>query len=161
MRSLTPVEAAVAVAVFGSVLATALPAFVQNLHASRLVEPIDGLNRIATRATTLAAARPAQVAYPESVALTPEQVPQGERVSDAPGTWDHPTWRELGFSITVPHSYSFGFESQNAIGESHFRAVAHGDLDGDGNLSTFEISGRARDGTPPSVTPLEMTREVE
>lgn len=161
MRSLTPVEAAVAVAIAGSVLATALPAFVRNLHASRLVEPIDGLNRIATRATALAATRPAQAAYPESVGLTPEAVPQGERVTDPPGTWDHPTWRELDFAITVPHSFSFAFESENGTPEARFRAYAHGDLDGDGNRSTFEIRGRARDGASPTVMPLEMTREVE
>ncbi|HMR79722.1 MAG TPA: hypothetical protein PKD61_31660, partial [Polyangiaceae bacterium] len=55
MRSLSPVEAAAIVAVLGSVLATALPSFVRNLQASRMVEPIDGLSRIASRATALAA----------------------------------------------------------------------------------------------------------
>ncbi len=161
MRSLTPVEAAVAVAILASVVATALPAFVRNLHASRLVEPIDGLNRVATRATALAAGRPTEAAYPPSAPLTPAQVPEGERVTDPPGTWDHPTWRELELSFTVPHSYSFAFESQNTPAEAHFTASAHGDLDGDGLLSTFEISGHARAGADPVTTPMEMVREIE
>lgn len=161
MRSLTPVEAAIFVAVAGSLLATALPAFVRNLHASRMVEPIDGLNRIATRATALAAGRAAHAAYPASVGLTPESVPRGERVTDPPGTWEHPSWRELEFSWSVPHSYSFAFESDNAPGFATFSARAHGDLDGDGITSTFELSGESRDGSQPVVGPMEVTREVE
>jgi hypothetical protein len=161
MRSLTPLEAAVAVAALGSLLATALPAFVRNLHASRMVEPIDGLNRIATRATALAAGRAAHAAYPESVPLTPETVPRGERVTDPPGTWSHRTWLELGFEWTVPHSYSFVFDSKNAPGRAVFSARAHGDLDGDGNLSTFELSGESVDGAEPHVGSMEISREVE
>jgi hypothetical protein len=161
VRPLTPVEAAAAFAVIGSLVATALPSFARNLHASRLVEPIDGLNKIATRATALAAGRPAAEAYPESVGLTPPEVPRGVRVTDPPGTWDKPTWRELEFSFTEPHCYSFSFESHDAPGKATFHAVAHGDLDGDGVLSTFEISGSSKDGSDPTVSPLEMHREIE
>jgi hypothetical protein len=39
--------------------------------------------------------------------------------------------------------------------------VAHGDLDGDGSLSTFEISGECREGSEPVVFTLMMSREVE
>lgn len=161
MRSFTPVEAAVALAVSGSVAATAIPAFVHNLHASRLVEPLDGLNHIAARATQLAASQPAEFAYPESVPLTPPQVPRGERVTDPPGTWNHRTWRLLEFEWTVPHSFSFAFESKNAKGQAVFLARANGDLDGDGILSQFEISGQSKDGAEPTTSPLVIHREVE
>jgi hypothetical protein len=161
VRALTPVEAAVAVAVVGSVLATALPAFVRNLHASELVEPIDGLNRIATRATALAAARPIANAYPESVGPTPAEVPGGTRALDPPGTWDHPTWRSLDFAWTVPHAFSFSFDSQNTSDRSSFTTIAHGDLDGDGSLSTFQISGAVAAAGEPQIGPLEISREIE
>jgi hypothetical protein len=161
VRALTPVEAAVAVAVLGSVLATALPAFIRNLHASELVEPIDGLGRIATRATALAASHPTELAYPDSVPLTPADVPAGTRVQDPPGTWDHPTWRLLDFSFSVPHSFSFEFDSKNAPDVSVFLAKAHGDLDGDGSLSSFEISGETRTGGEPTIGQLDMYREIE
>lgn len=161
MRTLTPVEAALALAIGASVLASAIPAFLRNLHASRLVEPIDGLNHIAMRATQLAASKPAEFAYPESVPLTPAQVPRGERVTDPPGTWNHRSWRLLEFEWTVPHSFSFGFESKNAKGHSAFLARAHGDLDGDGILSTFEIGGETRDGAEPTTSALVIRREVE
>ena len=145
----------------GSVLASALPVFVRNLHASRLAEPIDGLGRIAARATMLAASRPAADAYPDTVNLTPSQVPRGQRVLDPPGTWDHPTWRSLDFAWAVPHSFSFAFESHSSQGLAVFRARAHGDLDGDGLHSTFEISGESRDGAQPVVYPMQMHREIE
>ena len=161
MRSLTPVEAAIAVAIAGSVFATCLPSFLENLHASRMVEPIDGLEHIATRATALAAGQPAAAAYPETVGLTPAQVPVGERVEDPKGTWDHPTWRRLEFAWTVPHSYSFSFESRNHEGHAVFHARAHGDLDGDGVLSTFSIAGESKDGAEPKTFPMEIEREVE
>ncbi|MBX3129549.1 MAG: hypothetical protein KF718_22715 [Polyangiaceae bacterium] len=161
MRTLSPIEAALAVAIAASVLATALPAFVRNLHASRLVEPVDGLNRIATRATVLAVGRPPSAAYPPSAPLTPAEVPKGQRVTDPPGTWSHPTWQELGFFIDVPHSFSFLFESEGGESGSRFTARAHGDLDGDGLWSTFEISGQSEPGKPPVVQPMEIDREVE
>ncbi|MCC6901931.1 MAG: hypothetical protein IT377_23370 [Polyangiaceae bacterium] len=161
MRTITPLEAAVAVAVAGAVLATALPAFVRNLHASKLVEPIDGLNRIASRASALAAGRPVASAYPESVGLTPPQIPAGVRVMDPPGTWDHPTWRALEFGFTVPHSFSFTFESGGSDAHAAFRSVARGDLDGDGSTSEFSVSGQFPAGGLPTITPLEIHREVE
>lgn len=161
MRSLSPVEAAVAVAIAGAVLASGLPAFFGNLHASRLVEPIDGLNRIATRATALAAGVPAAAAYPETVGLTPANVPAGEATTDAVGTWDHATWRKLDFEWSVPHYFSFAFESRNAVGKAVFHARAHGDLDGDGVWSTFAIAGESIDGAEPTTTAIDIHREVE
>ncbi len=133
----------------------------RNLHASRLVEPIDGLTHIAAKAAALAASEPAETAYPDSVGLTPEQVPRGGSVTDPPGTWDNPTWRLLDVSYATAHSYSFAFESRNAPGKATYRAVAHGDLDGDGLLSTFEISGESSDGSEPVTRPMESRREIE
>jgi hypothetical protein len=161
VRLLGPLEAASGIAILGSLLAIGVPTFVRNLHASRLVEPVDGLSRIGARATALAAAEPAASAYPDSVGLTPDHVPRGAPVTDPPGTWEHATWRLLDFSFAVPHSYSFAFESHDAPGHATFRAVAHGDLDGDGLLSTFEISGESKDGAEPVLLPMESRREVE
>lgn len=161
MRPFSPLEAASGISILGSVLAVAVPAFVKNLHASRMAEPVEGLQQIAARATALAAAEPAESAYPDSVGLTPEHVARGIPMLDPPGTWEQATWRRLDFSFAVPHSYSFAFESANAPGRATFRAVAHGDLDGDGLLSTFEVSGESRDGAEPTVSPLESHREVE
>ena len=111
MRPLTPVEAVLIAAVGGSVVCATMPAFVRNLRASRLSEPIDGLHRLATRASALAAGRPTALAYPPSVGMTPNRVPAGINLADAEGTWDHPTWRLLDFSFATPHAFAFAFES--------------------------------------------------
>jgi hypothetical protein len=160
VRSLTPVEAAFCVALCGSVLAVGVPAFVRDLHASRLVEPIDGLNRIAAAAAARAA-RGGASRYPESAPRTPREVPSGAPARDPPGTWDHPTWVSLGLSFSRPHSYSFEFESERRGRRSRYTAVARGDLDGDGQLSEFSIRGEVVDGQPPVTFPMEMRREVE
>lgn len=161
MRVLTPVEAALAVAVGGSLLAAMLPAFLENLHASALVEPMTGLQRIAGRACALAAGRAVADAFPKTVELTPAKVPRGERVIDPPGTWSHPTWQELGFEPPSPHAFAFGFTSEHGATLATFRAYAQGDLDGDGSLSTFAIVGASPEGRAPFAQPLEMHREVE
>lgn len=161
MRPLAPIEAALAFSLLGSLLAVTVPAFVRNLHASRMSEALVGLEQISARATSLADVAPQSSAYPESVPLTPATIPRGTLVTDPPGTWDLPTWRLLGFSMELPHAYSFRFESENGSAISRFTVTAHGDLDGDGVLSTFETSGSVRPGQPPERGILEVHREIE
>lgn len=161
MRSFTPLQAAVAFAIGGSVLAVAIPTFLEHARTSRLAEPLEGLQRIAERANALAAGAPAELGYPDSAPLTPARVPQGQRVLDPPGTWDHPTWRRLGFSWDVEHSFSFEFERRYEQGRAMFVARAIGDLDGDGVQSRFEISGETRDDGEPVIYPIRMYRETE
>jgi hypothetical protein len=158
---MTPVQAAAAVAVLASLLAAGIPTFVNNLQASRLAEPMDGLGKLAARASVLAAVSPVEVAYPSSAPLTPQVVPQGTTVRDEPGTWSHPTWRTLDFGFDVPHRFSFEFTSQLGQETSTFVAIAQGDLDADGNQSRFSLAGEVRRGAEPSVGALEMVREIE
>ena len=161
MRALSPIEAAIAFALGGSVLAVAVPEFVRGLHASRLAEPVDGLKRIATSAVGLASSAGADATFPASVALTPAEVARGVRAEDPPGVWDHATWRALGFRFDHPHAFSFAFESSQGPAGAHFRATAHGDLDGDGVLSTFEIEGEADADGARIVPGMYIDREVE
>jgi hypothetical protein len=158
VRSLSPVEAALCIAVGGSVLAVGIPAFVRDLHSSRLVEPIDGLNRIAAAA---AARVERGERYPGSAPRTPHDVPSGAPALDPPGVWEHPTWVALGLSFAQPHSFSFSFESEKRGRRARYVASAEGDLDGDGQLSSFSIRGEAVDGQPSVTFPMEMRREVE
>lgn len=138
-----------------------IPTFLRNVHASRLAEPIEGLKRIAARATLRASGLPTENAYPESAPFTPTVTPRAELLLDAPGTWDAPTWRALDFAFDTPHAYSFAFESNNGADRSTFTARARGDLDGDGVTSSFSISGSLERGAEPQLQPLEINREVE
>ncbi|MBV9949144.1 MAG: hypothetical protein JOZ69_20010 [Myxococcales bacterium] len=162
-RRVAVVELAVGFSLVGSLLAVAVPTFVREVHASRLVEPADGLKRLGASAVAygqahrdLSPAPGAQATagaafFPASAALTPSQPPRGKCEVDPPGTWDGPTWTALAFRPAppdVPHCFAFAFDSAASPGLATFRAHAHADLDGDGIPSTFEVTGRAVSGDP-------------
>lgn len=151
-------QVAVGFAVIGSVLAVAVPAFVRDFHASRLAEPVSGLARIGKASVVFAEEHAGEL--PGPAPLTPAEVPRGVLMIEAPGTWDHPTWKALAFEPVAPgapHAFSFAYDRPEAA----FLAHAHGDLDGDGNLSTFELRGRT-DGRVVTLEPgLVVLSEVE
>jgi hypothetical protein len=164
-RGMTALEAAFAFSIVGSVLAVAIPTFVRDVHSSRFAEPVSGLAAIGEGAVAYAAPLAVDKAFPPSVALTPPHPPRGVLSPDPPGTWQSPTWlalhfpppRESGraFAEGQPHAFAFGFDSALSRTKSGFVAHAHGDLDGDGVSSTFEIRGHDIAGDPagPSVEP--------
>ena len=160
MRRFSPVEIAIGIALAGSLAAVAIPAFVRELHASRFVEPTDGLARIGAAALAYA---DENGRFPDSAPLTPASPPRGERTADPPGTWESPTWQALGFQPVaegVPHAYAFSFDAPRPA--EGFVAQARGDLDGDGLLSTFEIRGLLRPGEKAAVVPgMYVEAELE
>jgi type II secretory pathway pseudopilin PulG len=165
-RGMTAVEIAITFAIVGSLLAVAVPAFVRELHASKFVEAVDGINAIAASATAYARAHDVAHAYPPGAPLTPSHVPQGKREVDPPQTWDNPTWKTLAFRATpegIPHAFSFAFDSATSPARSTFVAHAHGDLDGDTVTSTFEVRGHDATGEPePVIEPgMVVSSEVE
>jgi hypothetical protein len=151
VRRFTPVELAIAIALGGSLLAVAIPTFVREVHASRFVEPVDGLQRIGASAIAYAHTHPIAQGFPPSVPMTPSRPPRGHCEADPPGAWDQVTWSALAFQPAppgTPHCFAFGFDSTMSPTKAAFRADSHGDLDGDGILSTFEITGRYVEGDP-------------
>jgi hypothetical protein len=82
-------------------------------------------------------------------------------VTDPAGTWDHLTWATLGFSLNGSHYFSFAFDSAPGDTRSSFVARAHGDLDGDGERSTFEVSGECDGAGARAIPGLYVDREIE
>src|SRR3954469_15724841 len=173
-RSWSALELSAAFAVGGSLLAVAVPAFFRNLSASKLSEPIEGLDRMVSSAVSYASRHPQEISFPPSAPLTPAEVPRGVRVVDPPEIWKHLTWRSLRFGYCpedergvpacVPHAFSFKFDSalDPATQVMRFTATAHGDLDGDGMVSTFQVRGERAPGQPARVLPgMFIDREVE
>jgi len=160
MRRFTPVEIAIGVALVGSLLAVAIPTFGREIHASRLVEPTDGLARIGTNAVAWA---DANNRFPDSAPQTPAVPPRGKKEADPPGTWDTPTWKALEFRPGpegAPHAYAFSFDAPKPT--EAFVARARGDLDGDGLFSTFEIRGAIAPGEKAKVVPgMYVESELE
>lgn len=177
MRPLSALEFAAAFAIGGSLLAVSVPAFFRNLSASKLSEPIEGLDRMVSGAMAYAARHPQEISFPPSAPLTPAEVPRGVRVVDAPDAWWHLTWLALDFGFDpcaakpapcttprIPHAFSFKFDSEldPATQVMRFAATAHGDLDGDGVLSTFEVRGERVPGQAARVLAgMFIDREVE
>ena len=174
MRSFTPLEAAVGVALVGSVLAVAVPTFVRNMSSSRLVEATNGLKRIGEHAISGASGKACANAFPAAAPLTPEAVPRGKAAVDPePDPWQHPTWRALDFRASPPgvaHSFSFQFDRNDASDSRRpafgasvdgFVAHAHGDLDGDGTTSTFEIRGKCEHDVASIVPGMYVEAELE
>ncbi len=157
-------ELAAAIAVGGSVLVVAVPSFVENLSFSKLDEPVDGLDRLVTNAIAYAEGRPQALSFPPSAPLTPSEVPRGEAALDPPEAWEHLTWRALDFRFDRPHYFAFKFDSalDPETGVMRFVATAHGDLDGDGVLSTFQVRGERVPGQAARVLPgMYVDRQVE
>jgi hypothetical protein len=164
-RGLAAIEAALGFAIFGSVLAVAVPAFVRDVRSSRFAEPTEGLAALSESAVAYAASRPVGQAFPASAPLTPVHPPRGILAADPFGTWETPTWQALGFppprssgrafAEGQPHAFSFAFDITLSPARSSFVAHAHGDLDGNGVTSTFEIRGHDVEGDPagPAVEP--------
>ena len=151
LGSFTPVQLASGFALAGSILAIAIPATVRELRISPFSEPTQGLEGIVAGALSYAKGRPIQEAFPPSVGMTPPSPPRGDLEFDPPGTWEHPTWQSLNFRPCpedCPHAFAFVFESTLGENESRFTARAHGDLDGDGVMSTFEVRGSVKAGDP-------------
>jgi type IV pilus assembly protein PilA len=166
-RRFSLLELAIGLALVGSLLAIVMPSFAREIHASRTVEPVDGLHRIGAAAVAYAHDHAVAEAFPRTASLTPPAVPRGKCEADPPALWDQPTWRALDFTpapVGSPHCFAFSFDSSLSAARSAFRAQAHGDLDGDGVASTFEITGHdvAGDPTGPAVDPgMYIDSEIE
>lgn len=156
-RRLTFRQGAIAWAVLGSLLATCVPPFVRELHASPLHEVEEALPRLGELVLAYYARTGT---LPASVALTPLTPTRGVPRIDPPGTWDHPTWAALGFkpaADNTPHLYSFSFDNQ---GQS-FVIEARGDLDGDGATSRFAVRGTIDNGTARLDEGMIVENELE
>jgi hypothetical protein len=162
MRSMSPVQIALLISVGATVAASSLPTFLRELQGSRFVEATDGIVAISESAVAYANGRELAASFPSSAPLTPPEVPHGVAVVDPPGTWEHPTWKVLGFSKQHAHRFSFAFDVANDPARVWFTARAHGDLNGDGITSAFELDGERRPGQPAVVLPeMHVHREIE
>jgi hypothetical protein len=69
--------------------------------------------------------------------------------------WSDPAWVALGFQTWDQQHYSYAYESS----ASGFVARAYGDLDCDGQYSTFELSGNVSNGVV-TLDPMKITYET-
>ena len=92
--------------------------------------------------------------------LTPAEVPRGAPVTDPPESWAHPTFSAAHFAIEEPHWYAYQLEVPTDA-TAPMRALAHGDLDGDGVTSTFERRARKGVNGYEVLPELRVVAELE
>jgi prepilin-type N-terminal cleavage/methylation domain-containing protein len=87
-----------------------------------------------------------------SVPPDPRDV-RGQRYQSEMADWDVSPWRELHFSIPQPQCYAYSFDSSGTGVQATASAIAHGDLDGDGSISTYELNVGPDDKLVARVSP--------
>lgn len=158
----TPLEqpvkySTIAAAILGvAVAATAAWGVPQLLRRQHEVEAIRQLARLA-RTASVHYVKPRPDESGNRMAC---QFPQGEvrttpaasccdpRVSDGHGLcdpgkieWNRTLWNTLRFQMDEAQPYVFAYEAHGTLGEATFTLSAYGDLDCDGQVSTFRFVG--------------------
>jgi len=74
---------------------------------------------------------------PASAPRVPKTTPKGEAYQSASSDWEQGGWKAVRFSLDMPQRYAY--EIVTAKNKKSCKVIAHGDLDGNGRESTFEL----------------------
>jgi type IV pilus assembly protein PilA len=97
---------------------------------------------------------------PSSVSMV-----RGMKYQSAPEEWQVDRARSagfacLGFSMDMPQYFQYSY-TVSKTNPDEFMAVAHGDLNGDGTVSTFRVRGVVKDGVLEIAPNIEETSPEE
>jgi prepilin-type N-terminal cleavage/methylation domain-containing protein len=148
----TLIELMISIAIIGLLSAAAIPTMVKYIARAKTGEARTFIQKIYVGAriyyleerTKAGQIEPTPKQFPVTEPLTPAATCcalGGAKCAPRAAYWKTPTWQGLGFSVDDPHYYQYGFTSSGVSLASKFTADAIGDLDCDGKLSTYSMSG--------------------
>ena len=153
-RGFTLIELMIVVAMIGILASVAIPSFIRYIRKTKTAEAVYHIRRIyeGGRAYLLEEnAHRGSIGtwnkqFPEPEAITPAATccnRPGDKCIPVEADWQTNTWQSLQFGVSDPHYFRYEFASTGSGGgnTSSFTARALGDLDCDGQLSTFEMIG--------------------
>ena len=146
----------------GVLAAVAIPAFTKYTRRSKTTEAIFALDKMKTGARqyyvtdhwdTNGNLMPKE--FPNVSNWTPSKPCCGKKCRTLSTTWDKAGWNKLHFAMNEPHYYQYKFISSGTGSSAKYTAMARGDLDCDGEYSTFEIRGSVdSQGSVKTVGPI-------
>lgn len=158
VRGFTLVELMIVVVILGILAAIAIPAFVRYVKRSKTTEAIVNVSMIYQGEMSYhqsAAERLSEASF-VSAAANPSTAPSTAKYTPIVGSWNAAGWREIGFSLNIPHYFQYSAEGTSLA----FTATAQGDLDGDSARSTFSRAGTVVNGEVQG-SPVQITEELE
>ncbi|GMV39118.1 MAG: hypothetical protein AMXMBFR64_08340 [Myxococcales bacterium] len=159
-RGFTLIELMIVVAILAILAVVAVPAFIKYMRRAKTAEAIDELDKIYKGAAHYYTAahlhntgEKAPCQFPAPQGVTPinatcckvfggPDANNDDRCDADPYVWtDVPTWSGLSFQMNDEHYFVYAFDSDGTLSAATFTASAYGDLDCDGNQSTFQRLG--------------------
>jgi type IV pilus assembly protein PilA len=187
-RGFTLIELMIVVAIIGILAAVAIPAFMKYMKKSKTAEASQFLKKMSdsartyystpdfTNAADIGSLNPSIVAkqFPDSAAVYGD--PGCCAITVGAGTekcdpalepdWNDPdpanrnaTWTALDFAMKDPHYYAYGFIGGGAT--TDYTATAIGNLDCDGQTSSYTLYGRVVGGEVESAADVIKQRALE
>lgn len=142
----TLIELMVVVAIIGVLAAVAIPTLIRYIRKAKSAEATANVRKIADGARSYfmedSERRQLMLArFPADAPLTPPQQCCPGKCAPDPALWETPAWIDLKFQMADAHYYQYEFVSAGTGTSAAFTARAHGNLDCDSLISTFEIAG--------------------